>query len=150
MTWDNDYTPRPTAKVYQIRKAGEIDQAYELAKRLHESSPEDNDVNKAYAWTLIDLCKRHIAQGDLESAQTYSDELSNLSFDNTWDDFIQTILKQSKSIKEKLKPYSAEIARASELSKAGNTEDAMQIMAGLKNAGHLTCGSYETYGWIIF
>lgn len=150
MTWDNDYTPRPTAKVYQIRKAGEIDQAYELAKRLHESSPEDDDVSKAYAWTLIDLCKRYIAKGDLESAQAYSDELSNLSFDNTWDDFIQTILKQSKSIKEKLKPYSAEIARASELSKAGNTEDAMQIMAGLKNAGHLTCDSYETYGWIIF
>ena len=150
MPWDNDYTPRPTAKVYQLRKAGEIDKAYEVAKRLHESSLEDDDINKAYAWTLIDLCKRYIAQGDLKSAQAYSDELSNLSFDNTWDDFIQTILKQGRSIKEKLNPYSVEIAKASELSKGGNPEEAIQIMAGLKNAGYLTSDSYETYGWIIF
>ena len=86
MPWDNDYTPRPTARVYQLRKAGEIDQAYEIAKGLHDSNPEDDDINKAYAWTLIDLCKRYIAQGDLQTAQAYSDELSNISFDNTWDD----------------------------------------------------------------
>ena len=150
MPWDNDYTPRPTARVYQLRKAGEIDQAYEIAKGLHDSNPEDDDINKAYAWTLIDLCKRYIAQGDLQTAQAYSDELSNISFDNTWDDFIQTILKQGKSIKEKFNPYFADIAKASELSKGGNPDEAMRIMTGLKSAGHLTTESYETYGWIIF
>ena len=141
MPWDNDYTPRPTARVYQLRKAGEIDQAYEIAKGLHDSNPEDDDINKAYAWTLIDLCKRYIAQGDLQTAQAYSDELSNISFDKTCEDLRKTMLKKGKSIKEKFNPYFADIAKASELSKGGNPDEAMRIMTGLKNAGHLTTES---------
>ncbi len=150
MPWNNDYTPRPTAQVYQLRRDGEIDQAYQLARRLHQRNPDDDDASKAYAWTLIDLCKRYIANNDLQSAQPYSEELSSLEFSDPDDDFIQTIIKQAKSIREKLNPFAAEVKRASELSKNGNVDDAMQIMTGLKDAGNLTTDSYETFGWIIF
>ena len=138
MPWNNDYTPRPTAQVYQLRRDGEIDQAYQLARRLHQRDLNDDDASKAYAWTLIDLCKRYIANNDLQSARPYSDELSSLEFSDPDDDFIQTIIKQAKSIREKLNPFAGEVKRASELSKNGNIDEAMQIMTGLKNAVNMT------------
>lgn len=150
MPWNNDYTPRPTAQVYQLRRDGEIDQAYQLARRLHQRDLNDDDASKAYAWTLIDLCKRYIANNDLQSARPYSDELSSLEFSDPDDDFIQTIIKQAKSIREKLNPFAGEVKRASELSKNGNIDEAMQIMTGLKNAVNMTTDSYETFGWILF
>ena len=151
MSYYNDnYTPRPTSEVYFLRKEGNIDQAYECALRLYEKYPNVDDVKKAYAWTLIDLCKREQANGNLQMAQEWMSKLSSLDFDVPYDDFTNTILKVIKSLKVKLNPFSDKISQASDLSKNGQTTQAYEIMVGLAREGNLTSDSHESYGWIIY
>ena len=147
--YDN-YTPRPTAKVYSLRKEGEIDQAYQYASKLYENNPSDEDIKKAYAWTLIDLCKREHANGNLPMAQEWMSKLSSLDFEEPYDDFTNTIIKVIKSLKVKLNPFSDKINQASDLSKNGQTTQAYEIMSGLAREGHITSDSHENYGWIIY
>lgn len=147
--YDN-YTPRPTAKVYSLRKEGEIDQAYQYASKLYENNPSDEDIKKAYAWTLIDLCKREHANGNLPMAQEWMSKLSSLDFEEPCDDFTNTIIKVIKSLKVKLNPFSDKINQASDLSKNGQTTQAYEIMSGLAREGHITSDFHENYGWIIY
>ena len=147
--YDN-YAPRPTAKVYSLRKEGNIDQAYQCALKLYENDPDDADVKKAYAWTLIDLCKREHANGNLPMAQEWMSKLSSLDFKEPYDDFTNTILKVIKSLKVKLNPFSDRINQANDLSKNGQTTQAYEIMSGLAREGHITSDSHENYGWIIY
>lgn len=147
--YDN-YTPRPTSQVYSLRKEGKIDQAYQCASKLYENNPGDEDIKKAYAWTLIDLCKREHANGNLSMAQEWMSKLSSLDFKEPYDDFTNTILKVIKSLKVKLNPFSDRINLASDLSKNGQTTQAYEIMSGLAREGHITSDSHENYGWIIY
>lgn len=147
--YDN-YTPRPTSQVYSLRKEGNIDQAYQCALKLYDNNPGDEDIKKAYAWTLIDLCKREHANGNLPMAQEWMAKLSNLDFKNPYDDFTNTIIKVIKSLKVKLNPFSDKINQASDLSKNGQTTQAYEIMSGLAREGHITSDFHENYGWIIY
>lgn len=147
--YDN-YTPRPTSQVYSLRKEGNIDQAYQCALRLYDNDPDDEDIKKAYAWTLIDLCKREHANGNLPMAQEWMSKLSDLNFKEPYDDFTDTIIKVIKSLKVKLNPFSEKINHANDLSKNGQTTQAYEIMSGLAREGHMTSDSHESYGWIIY
>lgn len=147
--YDN-YTPRPTSQVYSLRKEGKIDQAYQCASKLYENNPGDEDIKKAYAWTLIDLCKREHANGNLPMAQEWMSKLSVLDFEDPYDDFTNTIIKVIKSLKLKLNPFSDKINQASDLSKNGQTTQAYEIMSGLASEGHITSDFHENYGWIIY
>lgn len=147
----NDYHPRPTSVVYQLRKEGDIGQAYKIAINLFRQNPNDDDVKKAYAWTLIDLCKRAQNAGNIQDAQGWLSVLSELDFDASYyDDFAETIVKQIKSLRLKLNPYFNQIQQASELSKNGNNNQAYEIMSRLAKEGHLGIDSHENYGWIIY
>ena len=76
-----NYTPRPSAQVYSLRKEGKIDEAYQCASNLYNRYSDDDDVKKAYAWTLIDLCKREHASGHIQAAQEWMAKLSDLDFE---------------------------------------------------------------------
>ena len=114
--YHDDYTPRPTSQVYSLRKEGNIDQAYQCALRLYENNPRDEDIKKAYAWTLIDLCKREHANGNIQMAQEWMSKLSGLDFEDSYDDFTETIKKVIKSLKVKLNPFSDRLNQATDLS----------------------------------
>lgn len=146
----NDYRPRPTSVVYRLRKEGDIDQAYDIAKKLFQENPSDDDVKNAYAWTLIDLCKRAHKTGNIQDAQSWLSALSELDFDASYDEFVETIVKQIKFLRLKLDPYFNQIQQASELSKNGNNNQAYEIMSRLAKEGHLGIDSHENYGWIIY
>jgi hypothetical protein len=83
----------PTVKVYKLRKEGRTIEAYNLAYNLYQNDSTDDDIKKALAWTLIDLCKKHIASNDLAKAKDCYNLLSKLKFDYE-DDFVETIQKQ--------------------------------------------------------
>ena len=148
--YHDDYTPRPTSQVYSLRKEGNIDQAYQCALRLYENNPRDEDIKKAYAWTLIDLCKREHANGNIQMAQEWMSKLSGLDFEDSYDDFTETIKKVIKSLRVKLNPFSDRINQATDLSKSGQTAEAYEIMVSLARAGHVSVDFHESYGWIIY
>ena len=151
MYWDDDnYQPKPTAKVYQLRKEGQIDEAHSVAYKLYASNPSDDDYRKAFAWTLIDLCKRSYSNGNMQEAQNIVATLSSLPFEDRYDDFTETILKQIKSLRIKLDPFYSQIHQAAEYSKNGNNNEAYRIMSELAKGGNLSVDSHENYGWVIY
>ena len=62
MPWNNRLNinyrkERPSTPIYTLRKEGKFEEAYQLALRLYQQSSSD-DINKAFSWVLIDLCKK--------------------------------------------------------------------------------------------
>lgn len=148
--FNDNYTPRPTKEIYDLRRQGQLDQAKHLAEEILRQDNTDQDVWKAYAWTLIDICKREQKQGNIEGARQISDELSNLQFDTTYDEFAETLLRNIQFLKLTLNPYYAQIKEAKELSKNGNNDQAWVIMSQLAAADNLPLEAHENYGWIIY
>ena len=121
MHWNNgigsDYREeRPTAPIYALRKKGRLEEAYQLALRLYQQNSADDDINKAFSWVLIDLCKKFISEQNLNEAQTYFNQLSSIQFEYE-DEFVETIKKQIHFLKPKIDTNYSEIQNAEELSK---------------------------------
>lgn len=148
---NRNYVPRPTAEVYRLRKAGLKNEAYDLAKKLFKAGPDDPDNLKALAWTLIDLCKASISEGDMETAEKDLQNLEAMPLDDGgYDEFTQAIIKQIKALRLKLSPYYNDIMRASQLSKDGSNDEAYLVMSRLYGDNHLPPAFHESYGWIIY
>lgn len=110
----------------------------------------DQDVWKAYAWTLIDICKREQQRGNIEGARQISDYLSRLRFNTTYDEFAETLVKKIQQLKFTVNPFYAQIQEAKELSQNGNNDRAWEILRQLAIDGHLPEEAHESYGWTIY
>lgn len=153
MPWNNRLNnnyrkERPSTPIYALRKEGKFEEAYQLALRLYQKSSSD-DINKAFSWVLIDLCKKFILEQNLSNAQTYFNQLSSIQFEYE-DEFIETIKKQIHLLKLKIDINYSEIQKAEELSKNGNSREALEIFNHLISQNKLTDLHHESYGWIIY
>lgn len=153
MRWyhdDDNYTPRASSEIYDLRREGQLDEARRRAEEILRQDNTDQDVWKAYAWTLVDICKREQQSGNLEGARQISDYLSKLRFDTTYDEFAETLVRKIQSLKLALNPFFAQIQEAKELSQNGDNDRAWEIMSQLATAGNLPVEAHENYGWIIY
>jgi hypothetical protein len=153
MSWNNrvnsDYRgERPSTPIYALRKEGRLEEAYQLALRLYQHDSDD-DINKAFSWVLIDLCKKFISEQNLSNAQTYFNQLSSIQFEYE-DEFVETIKRQIHFLKPKIDTNYSEIQKAEELSKNGNNKEALAIFKNLISQNKLTELHHESYGWIIY
>ena len=135
-------------RVYALRKEGRIDEAYQLVLSVFQEDSED-DTKKALSWVLIDLCKKFVAERNLNQAQVYFNQLSNIQFDFE-DDFVETIQKQIKFLKPKIDIHYGQIQQADELSKNGQEKQALDIIRSMIVNNQLSELNHETYGWIIY
>ena len=67
----NDYSPRISTKIYALRRDGLLDDARQLAEDYLQKNRTDIDVLKAYAWTLIDICKREQQKGNIVDGEKF-------------------------------------------------------------------------------
>lgn len=153
--YDDDYQPRLSLGIYNLRKGGQLDEARALAERYIDEGKGDIDVWKAYAWTLIDIGKRHKSQGDLEGAAKIAGFLSEKSQaifqpEVDEDEFIATLVKKINEFSLSTNPHYAEIKEAEELSKNGDVDKALEIIQPLASCGNLPVQSHESYGWILY
>jgi hypothetical protein len=153
MSWNNRVNSnyrveRPSTPIYALRKEGRFEEAYQLALRLYQQNSDD-DINKAFSWVLIDLCKKFISEQNLNEAQTYFNQLSRIQFEYE-DEFVETIKKQIHFLKPKIDTNYSDIQKAEELSKNGNNKDALAIFKNLISQNRLTELHHESYGWIIY
>ena len=139
---------RPTTPIYALRKEGRIDEAYQIALRLYQEGSDD-DVKKALSWVLIDLCKKFISEQNLNQAQMYFKQLSDIQFDFE-DDFVETIQKQIKFLKPKIDIHYGQIQEAENLSKNGQEKLALEKLRTMIANNQLSESNHETYGWIIY
>lgn len=154
MSWNNRVNSnyreeRPSTPIYALRKEGKLEDAYQLALRLYQQDSADDDINKAFSWVLIDLCKKFISEQNLSKAQTYFNKLSSIQFEYE-DEFVETIKKQIHILNPKIDTNYSEIQKAEELSKKGKHQEALVIFKNLISQNQLTELHHENYGWIIY
>ena len=146
----NDYTPRSSTEIYDLRREGHLDEARQKAEELLRQDNTDQDVWKAYAWTLIDICKREQQQGNNEGARQISEYLSQLKFNTIGDEFAETLVYKIQQLKLMVNPFYTQIQKAKELSQNGNNDRAWEILHQLAADGHLPKEAHENYGWTIY
>lgn len=154
MSWNNRVNSnyreeRPSAPIYALRKEGKLEDAYQLVLSLYQQDFADDDINKAFSWVLIDLCKKFISEQNLSKAQTYFNQLSSIQFEYE-DEFVETIKKQIHFLKSKIDKNYAQIQQAEELSKNGKNQEALTIFKNLISQNKLTELHHESYGWVIY
>ena len=150
-----DYQPRPSTRIYALRREGRIDEARRLAEMLIREGEADDDVWKAYAWTLIDICKKCIDNGEITNARVHVDYLENLSkrkFESevSQDKYTEALVKKINSLSFSVNPYADQIQEAKSLSQSGNNDSAWEILVQLSSGGNLPIAAHETYGWVIY
>lgn len=155
MRWYHDdnegnYTPRASSEIYALRREGQLDEAKRKAEEILRQDNTNQDVWKAYAWTLVDICKLERERDNIEGARQISDYLSKLQFDTTSDEFAKTLVRKISDLKLTLHPYYAQIQEAKELSQNGANDRAYEIMELLATAQNLPVEVHENYGWIIY
>lgn len=147
---ERNYTPRASTEIYNLRREGRLDEARQKAEELLRQDKTNQDVLKAYAWTLIDICKREQQQGNIEGAQQISEYLSRLRFDTTHDEFAETLVKMIQHLKLTVNPFFAQIQEARKSSQDGDNDHAWEILRQLAAGGHLPEEVHESYGWTIY
>lgn len=147
---EDDYQPRRSTEIYDLRREGKLDEAKQKAEEILREDNTDTDVWKAYAWTLIDICKREQQQGNTENARQIVDYLSKLHFDTTNDEFAETLVRKIQQLRLSVNPYFSQIQEAKELSQNGNNDRAWEILTQIAAAGNLPVEAHESYGWTIY
>ena len=155
MHWHNDYDKdnylhRQSTEVYDLRREGKLDEAKQRAEEILREDNTDTDVWKAYAWTLVDICKREQEQGNIDNARQIVDYLSKLYFDTRNDRFAGTLVRKIQQLRLSVNPYFTQIQEAKELSQNGNNDRAWEILTQLAAAGNLPVEAHESYGWTIY
>lgn len=146
----NDYTPRSSTEIYDLRRDGRLDEARQKAEELLRQDNTDPDIWKAYAWTLIDICRREQQQGNIEGARQISEYLSQLRFNTKYDKFAEKLVRKIQQLKLTLNPFFAQIQEAKELSQNGENDRAWEILRQLAADGNLPEEAHESYGWTIY
>ena len=152
---EDDYQPRASTEIYDLRREGRLDEAIQKAEELIENENADYDVYSAYAWTLIDYCKRCQQNGDTQLAcriVNYLVELSKIMFEPeaSEDEFADTLVRKIKALSLSVNPFYAQIQEAERLSRNGNNEKAWEILSQLYSNGNLPEEAHESYGWVIY
>jgi len=133
-------------KVFQLRKEKQLGDAYELAIKLYNEEPNDEWIQKAYAWVLVDIIKIEINNNNTHKAQSFFNQLQNINFYE-----IDEILnKQINFIRPKLNISYHEIQQAENLSKNGNHQASIEIFRKLLKSGKLLKEHHQSYGWVIY
>lgn len=68
-----------STEVFQLRRDKQLEKAYKLAIQLYNQEPNDEWVQKAYAWVLIDFIKIEI-HDDINKAQSFFNQLQSINF----------------------------------------------------------------------
>lgn len=139
------YMEIDTKKIFQLRKEKNLTDAYSLAIDAFKQKPNDEWVQKAYAWVLIDIVKAEI-QNNINQARSFFNQILEINF-VVEDDII---IKQINYLKPKLDANSQQISQAENLSKNTNHQQALNIIQQLKQKGKLSIDFHESYGWIIY
>ncbi|MFV0289386.1 MAG: DUF7017 domain-containing protein [Mangrovibacterium sp.] len=130
-----------------IEKLNKLNKALGIARNLYSEEPDEEWMQKAFAWVLIDLCKYYIADRNLNQAGICFRELNAIDFQDYKDEIIEN---QKSFLRPKIDTNYSEIQKAEELSKNGNNKEALAIFKNLISQNRLTELHHESYGWIIY
>ncbi|MBE0676320.1 MAG: tetratricopeptide repeat protein, partial [Bacteroidales bacterium] len=110
-------------EVFELRRNGSLDEAYEMAILLIDIDPSNEWNIKALAWCLYDMVKRAVSRNDYEAARSYSNRLSGLGISDT----DELLFKAVVNAQNLASPERKIILKAKEFSKQGNHKEALAL-----------------------
>lgn len=135
-----------TKAIFRLRKAGEVDQAYTLAKEAMAGPDTDDWDVRALSWCLVDLLKRAAHENDRARLSTFAGELEALPLP-AGDDILENQRRFALSLAEKGRH---EILSARNHSKAGRHEQACRLYHDLLARDALYPADHAGYGWDLY
>ena len=72
---------REAKELSGIQKVNKLNEALHIANQLYQEDENDEWIQKALAWILIDLCKYYIADNNLRQANVCYQNLLNINFE---------------------------------------------------------------------
>ena len=135
-----------TKEIFRLRKAGEIDLAYTLAKEAMAGPYTDDWDVRALSWCLVDLLKRAARQNDRARLSAFAAELEALPLP-AGDDILENQRLFALSLAENGRH---EILSARNHSKAGRHEQACRLYHELLARDALYPADHAGYGWDLY
>lgn len=137
---------KPGQQVTAMRKGGQLDEAFKLAREL-VAAPEANEWEvSAYGWCLIDLVKRHAADPDQASLREYLSLLTQFEVPKGND-----LLAEHRGRALALADDDRRAAMAArKLGKGGQHDKAVLAFTELMAKGVLTDDDKTAFGWELY
>ena len=132
--------------VFAKRKAGAVDEAYQLALQLMASPQADEWDRKAMGWCLVDLIKRDAQARDLESLEHYRRQLESLQVAPD-DEVLQKGIRNALLL---CSPNGQLIKQASAMSKEGRHAQAVALYRQARRLGSLDSQVETSMGWDLY
>ena len=145
-TQNNNSTSISSKDIFAKRKAGQIDEAYNLGMELINSDPNDEWNVKALAWCLIDLIKREASIGNNDTTNQYLQQLGSLSIDPN-DEILN---KQVLYVRNMANPIFKELQKAKHASKEGKHQLAINIYTKALSVQPDNQDIRSSIGWEIY
>ena len=135
--------PRP---VTTLRKSGQLDEAYELAREQMAAPTADDWDIADLGWCLIALVKRHAGDGDQRRLREYLEQLDRLRVPEDND----LLIEQRKRALELADGDRREVMEARRFGKENRHVEAVNAFAALWKRGSLRQDDKLAFGWELF
>lgn len=132
--------------VFALRKAGNTDEAYAMAAKLVAMPKPDDWAWKAFAYCVIDLVKRDVAEGNRALLDQYCTELNLVRIDVP-DEILNKSIRNAISL---CQPHGPLILRAKAHSKDGRHEQAVELYRQVWEAGSADIDICTQFGWELY
>ena len=133
-------------EVFRLRKAGQVDEAYMLAREILSTPNADDWDIRAMGWCLVDLLKRAARQTNWSQLACFASKLEKLPVPEG-DDILEQQRRFALSLAENGRH---EILAARNLSKTGQHDKACRIYQDLYTRGALYPADHSGYGWDLY
>ncbi|RWD51583.1 MAG: hypothetical protein EOS75_31180 [Mesorhizobium sp.] len=127
-------------------ESAKLDEAYALSLDLVAAPDADDWDRAAYAWCLIDLVKRHAADGNEQRLAEYLGRLKQFGVPAE-----NTLLAEHREKALSLAQFDRRaVLEADKLSRQGRHEEAARIFADLHARGDLRPHDRMSWGWVLY
>lgn len=133
-------------EVFAKRKAGAIDEAYQMALQVMAAPDVDEWDRKALGWCLVDLIKRDVQAGNRQNLEHYRWQLEGLKVASD-DDVLQKGIRNALLL---CNPNGYLIKQASALSKEGRHAEAVVLYRQAWTHGALDAEIQTSLGWNLY
>ncbi|MBZ5857558.1 tetratricopeptide repeat protein [Flavihumibacter profundi] len=135
-----------TKEIFQLRKAGHLEEAYTKARVAYQASPEDPWVIRAIAWVLYDLLKKALSEENQEVVSGYVRELQSLNLPAEDEVLIQRV----KAMIEQADNEHQVWHKARKLADEGKFKESLQLLRSIGQFFINNATFSNSYGWCLF
>ena len=142
----NDEKVITSNDIFTMRRSGEIDQAYKMARTLMDNPNRSEWDTRTFAWCVIDLIKRAKQNNQIEDVEKYSAELQKLEVDES----DEILFKNMQYLLSSSSPVATELATIKELKAAGKLKESAQKAKALYAQFPQEVSVKRAYGWALY